>query len=429
MLREELLQFIWKTRLFGHCDLKTTCGKKLFIISQGDQNYHAGPDFFNARIRIGSIVWGGNVEIHRSASDWERHGHQLDPAYNNVILHVVLDDDRPVTNSMGRRIHTLRLDLPPALTSWYLSLHRDDSWLPCSSHIGQVPNVQMKHWLTQLQTERLEHKTRRITNLLYRNRMDWDASLYTVLASGFGLPINSLPFEMVLSGIPHALLLQCRDNLSDLEGILFGQAGLLDPGMLCGPYAAGLYRRYRQYRGKLSGEPVDRHLWKFLRLRPASFPTLRLSQFAMLVHQRHPCLESILEAASVAELEQVLKVRASEYWNTHYLFGKCSPESVKFLGHQSILTLIINAVVPFLFTFGRRKDHPGAIRLGSTILQELEAESNHIIKKWAKFGIRPEGAFESQALIQLHNAYCKQKRCLDCQIGAGFIEMEVHETQ
>jgi len=174
---------------------------------------------------------------------------------------------------------------------------------------------------------------------------------------------------------------------------------------------------------------VDRHLWKFLRLRPASFPTLRLSQFAMLVHQRHPCLESILEAASVAELEQVLKVRASEYWNTHYLFGKCSPESVKFMGHQSILTLIINAVVPFLFTFGRRKDHPGAIRLGSTILQELEAESNHIIKKWAKFGIRPEGAFESQALIQLHNAYCKQKRCLDCQIGAGFVEMEVHETQ
>ncbi|MCK4746798.1 MAG: DUF2851 family protein, partial [Bacteroidales bacterium] len=289
--------------------------------------------------------------------------------------------------------------------------------------------VQMKHWLTQLQTERLEHKTRRITNLLYRNRLDWDASLYTVLASGFGLPINSLPFEMVVSGIPYAILIQCRDNLADLEAMLFGQAGFLQPGIMNGPYADDLYRRYTQYRRVLSGEPVDRHLWKFLRLRPASFPTLRLSQFASLVHRRFPLLETILEVTSVASLEQVLKAKASEYWDTHYLFGKCSPESVKYMGHQSILTLIINTVVPFLFTFGRRKDHPGAIYLGSAILQELEAESNHIIKKWAKCGIIAEGAFESQALIQLHNAYCKQKRCLDCQIGAGFIEMAVHEEQ
>jgi hypothetical protein len=429
MFREELLQFAWKTRLFGPHALKTTCGKELFIISQGEQNFHAGPDFFNAKIRIGATVWAGNVEIHCRASDWEKHGHQLDPAYNNVILHVVLKNDTPVINSMGRRIHTLKLEVPSTLPSWYLSLHQDDAWLPCSPYIKRIPRVQMRHWLTQLQTERLEHKTRRITNLLYRNRLDWDASFYTVLASGFGLPINSLPFEMVVSGIPYTILIQYRGNLADLEGILFGQAGFLQPGNMNGSYVDDLYRRYKQYSRLLSGEPVDRHLWKFLRLRPASFPTLRLSQFASLVHQRFSLLETILEINSVASLKQVLRVKASEYWDTHYLFGKCSPESAKFMGHQAILTLIVNTVVPFLFTFGRRNNHPGALQLGNDILQEMEAESNHIIKKWAKFGINPDGAFESQALIQLHNAYCKQKRCLDCQIGAGMIKMKTDEEQ
>jgi hypothetical protein len=308
----------------------------------------------------------------------------------------------------------------------YESLQRANSWLPCQNHIKKVSLMEMTQWLTRLQGERLEHKTMKI-DLLFRKRPHWEASLYLALASSFGLPVNCLPFEMTASAIPYSLLFRFRDSVEDLEGILFGQAGFLKPGTTSGAYASQLYSRYKKHRGKLTADPVPCHLWKFLRLRPASFPTLRISQFASLVHRRFPLLEPILGAASVTEIEQLLKVHASEYWNTHFLFGKCSPESPKFLGHQAIQTLIINAVVPFLFAFGRRKNHLGAINMGTSILQELKAESNHIIKKWAQLGIESKGAFESQALIQLYNVYCKQKRCLDCQIGTAIIEQGLHE--
>ncbi|TFG89226.1 MAG: DUF2851 family protein, partial [Candidatus Atribacteria bacterium] len=258
--------------------------------------------------------------------------------------------------------------------------------------------------------------------LINRNGPDWDISLYKILASVYGLPINRVPFEMTAAGIPYELLIRCRDSVPDLEGILFGQAGFLNGGILHGPYASDLYRRYCHYSKKLSGPTVNRHLWKFLRLRPASFPTLRISQFAGLVNLRFPLLQTILETSTLAEVEQLLKVSASEYWNTHYTMGKDSSEIPKYLGHESIRTQIINAIVPFLFTLGNRKHHIHAINLGTSLLSELEAESNSIIKKWINFGLVPKGAFESQALIQLHNAYCKQKRCLECQLGAEMIK-------
>jgi hypothetical protein len=429
MQREDLLQFIWKAGLLRDRPLETTCGKKLLIIRQGEQNFNAGPDFFNARIRIGPTIWAGNVEVHCRASDWEKHGHHLDPAYNNVILHVVLENDRPAYNSLDRRVCTLVVHCPPRLLSLFRSLKGNESWLACQYYIRKVPEVQLRLWLTKLQAERLEEKTRRITGPLDRQGQDWEEALYLSLASGFGLPVNTLPFEMTASGVPYQLVTRFRNSLADLEALLFGQAGLLQPGTTCGPYASDLYRRYRHHRSSLPGEPVNLHLWKLLRLRPASFPAIRLSQFASLIHRRFPLMEPILEADSLAEIEQLLKTGASEYWNTHYLFGKCSPDFEKYLGHQSILTLIINSIVPFLFAYGQRKNHMGAIIRGTSIMQELEAESNQIIKKWATFGIKPSGAFESQALIQLYNAYCKQKRCLDCQIGTEMIRAMAYEKQ
>jgi hypothetical protein len=428
-MKEEIIQFIWQSGMFGHYGLKTTCGKNLTILSPGVQNFNAGPDFFNAKIKIGDILWAGNIEIHRQSSDWHKHGHHLDPAYDNVILHVVLEEDSITIDTHGRRILTMILDDPAPMVSFYRKLLADDSWLPCHAHIQRVSPVRLKHWLTLLQGKRLEQKSHYVSSLLYRSRLNWEETLCLVLASAFGLPINSLPFEITLSGIPYELLFQNRENLLKMEAVLFGQAGFLQVDHLTGPYDRALHRNFLSFVRDLRAGPVDLHLWKFLRLRPASFPTLRISQFASLLHKELPLLETVLDIKSLTEAEQVLRVESSSYWDTHYLFGKSSPESRKVMGQQAILNLIINALVPFLFSFGTTMHHEAAISLGNMFLQEAEAESNRIIKKWATFGIIPSGAFESQALIHLYNAYCKQKRCLDCQLGIGFIKNARYEKE
>ena len=429
MAKEDFLQFIWKHEIFCRRKIRTTCGKILEILRPGEQNFHSGPDFFNARIRVDQLVWAGNVEIHLNASDWFKHGHHEDPAYDNVILHVVRNFDCEIWNSYGRRILSTILEFPGHLGSRYESLRANDSWLPCNQHIRKISSLLMQHWFTRLHSERLSQKSDRISRILTQQRLGREEALYRAMGSGYGLPINSLPFEMMTSGIPLQLLIELRDNLFDMEAILFGQSGFLHFGSVRGPYANNLLGRYREKVRFIPGKPVPQYLWKFLRLRPASFPTLRISQFASLIHHRFPMTDALLSFSSITELEQLLRVQASQYWDTHYVFGKCSPPLVKHLGRQSILTLIINVIVPFLNALGKTEQRKSAGDRAVEILSELEAESNHIIEKWSKFGIKPQNAFESQALIQLHNAYCKQKRCLDCQIGAVIIESAIHEEQ
>jgi hypothetical protein len=414
MIKEETLQLIWERGLFRQNELKTTCGKDVSILSAGTKNLNAGPDFFNAKIKIGKTIWAGNVEAHLRSSDWERHSHQLDGAYNNVILHVVIQEDSDSFTSLGRRVDTLLLDNQP----FCREQEEKKSWLHCHHHIHTISNVRLRCWLTQLQGERLEGKCKYISGLRFSYKRNWEETLILALAAAMGQPLNSLPFELTLKGIPLDLLLENRDKLQNIEAILFGQAGFLNEKDLGGPYERDLYKNYSENFNKFRNGPIDKHMWKFLRLRPASFPTLRISQFASLIHTRIPLLESILDTASLPELEQLLRVESSSYWNTHYLFGKCSNELVKVLGHKTILGLIINGLVPFLFSYGHSMHHDKAILLGNRLLFEMEAESNQIINKWAVHGIKPIGAFESQALIHLHNAYCLRKRCCDCPLGA-----------
>lgn len=427
MAHEEFLHFIWKNRLFENKNLKTTCGKPVEILRTGEPNFHAGPDFFNARIRIDGIVWAGNVEIHVRASDWNRHGHHLDPSFNNVILHVVRDHDCDITNQLQRRIHTLLLRYPVSLESRYQMLKISDQWLPCAYFIRHVPSHYLRQWLGDLHTERMEIKTGRILNIFHQCAQNWEETFYMALASGYGLPINSLPFEMVASSVPLWLLTNHRDSQTDLEAILFGQAGFPGGSGKEGPYLATLREKHRVIMDGSPGKPVSEHLWKFLRLRPASFPTLRISQFASLVRQHFPMLDKVLSCKSVAEMEQILRTGASDYWNTHYLFGKSSPASVKYLGQQAVRTLIINALVPFLMAYGRLQHQQDCMEFAREIIISLEAESNEIIKNWSIFGFKPLNALESQALIQLHNCYCRQRRCLECQIGAMFVESAMYE--
>ena len=429
MAGEDIIQFIWKHRLNIRTFLHTTCGVEIKVLSPGEQNFHAGPDFFNARIRLKHIIWAGNVEVHQRASDWYRHGHHIDPAYNNVILHVVGSYDADIYNSLGRRIHTLVADYPSSLIQGYRTLKKNEDWLPCSSYIKDIPVPGLKQWLNRLQIQRTQQKSQRFGSMGSSPNRDKEEAFYLALASGFGLPLNSLPFELLSKGIPFQALLNFRDNLQDLEAIFFGHSGLLYPARNLGPYPSSLWERYGDLRQCLPGNPVSQHLWKFLRLRPASFPTLRISQFAATLHQNIPLVDSILSAASLTELEQILRAGASVYWNTHYLFGKCSPPSPKYLGQHSVSILIINVIIPFLYALDRIERGRKYGSKADEIYSQLKAESNQVIHNWRNYGIRAENARESQALLQLFNVYCKQKRCLDCQIGIGLLEAAIHEKK
>lgn len=430
MTGEDIIQFIWKHRLYTGTLLYTTCGVEIKVLSPGEQNFHAGPDFFNARIRLKHLTWAGNVEVHQRASDWYRHGHHIDPAYNNVILHVVGAHDSDIYNSLGRRIHTLVPDYPVTLIQRYKFLKKNEDWLPCGSYIRDFPTPKLKEWLNRLQVQRTLQKSQHF-DALYPNikKKKKEEALYKALASGFGLPLNSLPFELLSKSIPFGEVIELRDNLFDLEALFFGHSGLLYSARNMGSYPSSLWERYTELRDHLPGDPLPLHLWKFLRLRPASFPTLRISQFASTLHQNIPLVNHILSAVSLTELEQILRASSSKYWDTHYLFGKCSPPFPKYLGQQSVAMLIINVIIPFLYALDRVEHGRKYASMADEIFSQLRAESNQVILNWSRYGIRAEDARESQALLQLFNVYCKQKRCLNCQIGIALLEAAIYEKK
>jgi hypothetical protein len=428
MASEDVIQFLWKHKLSQRKLSFCTCGLDLVVLSPGEQNFHAGPDFFNARIKLGNLIWAGNIEVHQKASDWYRHSHHIDPAYNNVILHLVVDYDADIYNSLGRRIPTLVTDYPDSLIQRYLALKNNEDWLPCGIYLSEFPAGKLKKWLSYLMKQRSQNKCQDIFKLspsLLKNR---EEAFYRTLASGYGLSLNSLPFELLSKSIPLNKLSLFRDNLFDLEALFYGHSGLLYPAKDLSPYPSSLWETYKDLRHFVKGDPVPRHLWKFLRLRPASFPTLRISQFVSMLHHTVPLLENILAISSLSEMEQLFRESATAYWDTHYLFGKCSPPKKKYLGQHAVNTLIINRIIPFLQALEQIDPHRSSTNTGA-FLTQMKAESNQIIRNWSSYGIRAKNAGESQALLQLFNVYCKQKRCLDCQIGSGILEASIYEKQ
>jgi len=417
MIKEELLHFVWKNGLFSAKSLITLEGTVLEVIHPGEQNFHAGPDFFNARLRLGRIVWAGNVEIHRHASDWNKHGHQLDPAYDNVVLHVVHHWDAIVRNSKGRQIQTLVVERSDALLERVEELKRKECWIPCGRNIAIVPEHMLKPWLHKLTEERLDLRTAHLASLLTRQVVEREKMFCLAVASGFGLPINCLPFELLVSGIPASLLHKLISDLHDLEALFFGRSGLLQTGRYQDSYTRSLIKGYNKFKNTLPCRPLPPHLWKFLRIRPASFPTLRISQYASFIHSHYPRMEDLIRTGSIADIERYLQVSASEYWNTHYIFERSSPFSIKWMGKQAIQHIIINVIIPCFLAIQRIENGINSVNNGKEILRELKTESNQIVKNWIKFGIKPSNAFESQALIQLYKGYCMQKRCDQCPIG------------
>ena len=426
---EEFIKFLWKHRLGKGMRLHSTCGRELIVLCPGEPNPHSGPDYVNARVRMDALLWAGNVEIHLRTSDWYRHGHHIDPAYNNVILHVAGVHDSDTVNSLGRNIPTLVPAYPYSLLHRFQCLEKNAEWLPCSAYIHEVPENTLAAWLRKLQTQRLLAKSRHISEVLPEIRKHREKAFYLALASGYGLPLNSLPFELLAKGVPYQRMLHFRASLWDLEALYFGQSGLLYPARRLGPYPAALWDRYRELCAGRKEKTIPRHLWKFLRLRPASFPTLRISQFATTYHKHYPLFDTLIGTDTLAEMELMLRTTASEYWNSHYLFGKCSPSCPKFLGQQSVSMLMINVLAPFLHALGKQVPKSPAASRSREILAEMGSESNRIIRSWREYGICAQNAGESQALLQLFHVYCKQKRCLCCQIGIAILEAAFDEKK
>jgi hypothetical protein len=417
-MKEDFLHHLWKFKLYNKHSLKTTDGETVEIIQAGQHNTDAGPDFFNAKVKVGETLWAGNVEIHLKSSDWKKHSHHLDGAYKNVILHVVHDHDEDISTLEGNKVSTLELKAKfnPKLYKNYLQLVESREWIPCEKKIKTVDKLAIDTWLERLLIERLERKTETILQSLRLNKNSWEETFYHQLARNFGFQLNSLPFEMLAKSLPHSYLGKHKNNLLQVEALLFGQAGLLDKKFK-DEYPNQLKQEYDFLKKKFSLKPLDSSQWKFLRLRPSNFPTIRIAQFAQLIHRSVHLFAKILETEKTEDLKKLFEVSVSEYWLTHYVFDKVSARREKHLGETAMLIILVNTVVPFLFAYGKQRQSEIHEERALNFLQMLSAEKNSIISHWNALGISADDAGRTQALLQLKNEYCVQKKCLNCTIG------------
>ena len=414
-MKESILHYVWQYKLFPPT-LTTTASERVEVIDVGRLNTDAGPDFFNAKLRIDDTLWAGNVEFHLRSSDWKRHNHGNDKAYNNVILHVVEKADDEVHRTNGENIPQLELKVPENVQKNYEELLAGKTWIACEKSIPQVDNFKINVWKNTLLTERLEQKTDAISRLLEQTDNHWEEAFYISLARSFGFGVNSLPFELTAKSLPLGILAKHKDHLFQLEALLFGQAGLLENAET-DDYLQELRKEYDFLQRKYGLTSIDGSQWKLLRLRPDNFPHVRLAQFAQFIHASTKLFSKILEKDNVDELRDLFQCEVSDYWQRHYLFGKESRVSKKHMGAASVDILLINTVIPFLFAYGRKKNDETLTEKVVRWLENIPAENNSIIKKWKELGITAHNAFDTQALLQLKKMYCDEKKCLRCRVG------------
>ncbi|MCX6256921.1 MAG: DUF2851 family protein [Bacteroidia bacterium] len=420
-MTEEFLQFVWRYQLFTPGIKKGANGEQIEIVSVGEFNSDAGPDFLNARIRIKGTLWIGNVEVHLNSSDWMKHGHQNDMAYRNVILHVVKTDDVPVLRENKEPVTTLILDYKESLEKNYRKLLLSKQWIPCAKDILIPDQFRLSFWLNSLMIERLLRKSEYIAGQLEKNANGWEETLYQQLGRNFGTKINGQPFEMLAKSLPLKYLARHKTDLVQIEAMLFGQAGFFYENLFGDEYFIRLKNEYEFLKEKFSLKPLAKYNWKYLRLRPANFPTIRIAQFASLIHCSSVLFSKLVEARSADEIRELFNVKLSGYWEDHYNFNKTSAQKKKRTGDDMINTLIINTAAPFLFLYGRFHDSGRHKDLAVNLLENLKPEKNSIVMNWQKLGIPAINAAESQALIQLKKEYCDHKKCLKCQIGNNII--------
>lgn len=420
---EQLLHYIWKYRLYRPSGLTTTQGDTLEIIDPGLENTDAGPDFFNAKIRINGTVWAGSVEIHQKASDWLAHGHSADKAYGNVILHVVETDDGTVFRQNGEAIPQLVLPIPEQVIDNMEWLLTRDSPVACLERLPAIDPVFRLQWMDALLAERLERKTDDILHWLDLYQKDWNEVFYILLCRNFGFGVNSDAFERLARSLPLKCILKQRPSTSQVEALFLGQAGLLnDSNGNRHHYYRLLQQEYSFLRKKYGLEPLEPHIFRNLRLRPDATPHIKLVELAAIWIRHDTLFSSVLSARTPRELKDFFRVPASAFWDTHYNFLRPSPHRKKQLGENAINMLLINTVVPLMFAYGlyhQMDEHKArALRL----LASIPPEQNSIISLFSQVGMKPRNAGDTQALIQLKRNYCEQKKCLYCRLGFQLIK-------
>ncbi|SDF98704.1 DUF2851 family protein [Chitinophaga filiformis] len=423
LLAEELFQHIWQFRLFTQSALTTLEGEPLHIEHPGQHNRHAGPDFTAARIRIGETLWVGNVELHLKTSDWFRHGHQHDLQYRNVILHVVFEHDMKGGTTNGIPILELQPAVPKLLLQRYESLRQSAAFVPCAAQVTDVPSLIWTCWKDRLLVERLEQKADTFKGWLLQTQYDWEEVCFRAIARAAGMPVNGEAFLHLAQSLPYRLLARQQHDLTYLEALLFGQAGMLDD-TATDPYIRGLQREYHYLQHKYHFTPLAAGHWKWLRMRPASFPSMKIAFLAALLHKVPHLFSRMLDAPDAACLEKLLQVRPSDYWQTHYKFGK--PVSrTQMPGTRAIHNILINTLLPLLYLYGREKGDTRYQEKAIAFLRQLRAEENHVMTGWNALNIKADSAGQSQALLQLKQYYCDEKHCLKCAVGARLLRSDI----
>lgn len=415
---EKLMQYVWKHRLWRSEDMVTNTGKKVWVVDPGLLNTDAGPDFFNAKIEIDGHMWVGNVEMHYRATDWKRHHHDSDKAYDSVILHVVAKDDAPVRRTNGELIPQLVLEVSPQFNADYASLVGATIEVPCATKIKQVPHLTIVEWVEGLAFERLHGKVERIHQLLDSFNGSWEDVCYVTLARNFGFGINNDAFERLARRTPLRLLGKHSDSVLQIEALLFGQADMLDaqkPGM--DSYYNQLCTEYAFLSNKFQLTPMEKESWKLFRIRPQNFPYRRIAMLAQFIEGGFRMMNRILEAEGEKEMRALFEVELSGYWTKHYTFGKPNERATATLSRSSIDIILINTVAPLLYSYGELTGSYEMTDKAIKLLEDLRAESNSIVSHFVAYGIDCPDALTSQALVQLKREYCDARKCIYCKIG------------
>ncbi|MCS6935218.1 MAG: DUF2851 family protein [Chitinophagales bacterium] len=424
MVNEEILHTVWKYRLYDPLRLKTCNGESVEVLYPGIHNTDAGPDFTNAKIKIGDTLWVGNVEIHLREEDWYAHGHHSDAAYNNTILHVVYSTRNKSTKARGENtINTVALEeaILPTVTRQYYALMRQKKPIPCSGLLDKVDDITIRFTIERMVMERLEQKVNALTPLLERYRYDWEQVFYIYVTRYLGAEVNKEPMQWLAERVPVKLIAKHADQLIQIEALLFGASGMLEHNHN-DDYPRLLRKEFLYLKRLHHIVPLDYSVWKFLRLRPPHFPTLRIAQLAALLHSRKLSFAAILACSNVNYIKDIFNVKTSEYWHTHYMFDKAAHQTKCSPGESVVHLIAINAVAPVLFAYGKYKGDEDICDRAVQLLQGCKPENNRFIRQWEEAGIHVSNASDTQGLLQLRQNYCNKLKCLQCGIGIQILK-------
>jgi hypothetical protein len=421
-MKEDLLQYIWKFQYFNNNELKTSSGDEIQIIHPGSHNFNQGPDFLEAKIRINDTIWVGNIELHINSSHWNLHHHSSDDNFNNIILHVVWNHDIEIKDAHGNNLPTIELQtrVSKLLLEKYRQLMDETHFIACEKQLDNINELTLSSWKQRLVAERLIVRSQKILNILKETNFHWEETFWWMIAANFGLKVNSEMFLKMAKTLPVSILAKHKNNIIQLEALLFGQAGLLE-GVFTDKYALMLQQEYRFYQKKYQLKKIDGEIF-FLRMRPANFPTIRLAQLAMIIQQSEHLFSKIKETISVSDLRKMFNVATNDFWNYHYSFEQETDYKIKNLGKQMIDNIIINTVVPIVFSYGLHNNDEVYKDKAIGWLEEISPEKNSITAGFQNIGFSNKNAFDSQALLQLKNEYCDKKYCLQCAIGNAVLK-------